>query len=81
MLRINIKYKNKLRTVSFEDIEELNQYLFYKCACDYSHDLVKNIWNLNLGKSISVGDYRFSIQSKRRTGDKIVNNYLIGEQL
>jgi len=81
MRRINIKSKNKISTKSFDVIEQLAHYLFYNCHCFNTDDLAKKIWDLNVGTSLIDNGYRFSIQSKRRTGNKMINNTRIGERI
>jgi hypothetical protein len=86
MRRINISKNNKIITKSFNAQNDFVEYLknhkdskiFYVYGL---RNISNDVWNLKVAEPYNLNGYTFSIQSKRRTGDKIVNNYLIGEQL
>lgn len=88
MRRINIKKDNKLVTITCSDYLDLFQEL--KCNSifkDVNLDLsnlstfLDKIWDLNVGSKLECWGYTFSIQSKRRTGNKMINNTRIGDQI
>tara|TARA_A100001201_G_scaffold142761_1_gene141893 strand:+ start:1549 stop:1794 length:246 start_codon:yes stop_codon:yes gene_type:complete len=81
MRRINITRNNNRKTKSFLNIKELAHYIFYNCHSIFADDVAKDIWDLNVGTSLIENGYEFSIQSKRRTGNKMINNTRIGERI
>jgi len=86
MRRINITRRTAnldtiRHTVSFKSKNKFISYLRDNYSFHGVLLLADKVWDLNVGAKYQQDNYTFSIQSKRRTGDKIVNNYLIGEQL
>jgi len=83
MRRINITTNdNKRITKSFADKKEFIEYLesefyYYVLAIE----IANKVWNSNVAEKINYFWHTFSIQSKRRTGDKIINNTLLKDQL
>ena len=74
MIRLNIKYKDKLETKSFMNVKELADYLKTKFAHYLLNDgawLVKanTIYNLGVGEKFDLfTDYRISVNGKSRAG-------------
>ena len=82
MRRINIKIEDRLITKSFRHIDELRSYLANDCGLWHSFGQVANrIWHLNVGSKLEIDDFRFSINGKRRAGNKMINNTRIGDQI
>ena len=85
MRRINIKTQDKLITRSYDDKSDF--FLDLKFILDfplheiYRFKLAHIIWNLNVGTAYSCFGYRFSINSKKRAGNKMINNTRIGERI
>ena len=75
MRRINIKKDDKLITKSFYDKEDFRKWLRQTCVVHLHYfidQMCNEIWNLNVGKSITYYGFRFSIQSKARVGNQLV---------
>ena len=86
MRRINIKIEDKLITKSFEHVDELDSYLVNDCGFVgiYKWDsfgVANRIWHLNVGSKLEIDGFRFSINGKRRAGNKMINNTRIGDQI
>jgi hypothetical protein len=73
MIRINITTNNTRKTKSFLNVKELAHYIFYNCHSIFADDVAKEIWDLNVGKSLIENGFRFSIQSKQRSGNILMN--------
>ena len=74
MRRINIKHDSKIKTISFDTKQELQDYVWSNVPChQFTFDYVADqVWDLNVGKSFNVDGYTFSIQSKARAGNQLV---------
>lgn len=82
MRRINIKIEDRLITKSFIDVEELDSYLVNDCGFQWdSFGVANRIWHLNVGSKLEIDGFRFSINGKRRAGNKMINNTRIGDQI
>ena len=76
MRRINIRNSNKIITKSFYSKDDFKSWLrkHIKVCLHYFLDQVADeVWDLNMGKSISYYETTFSIQSKRRSGNVLMN--------
>lgn len=73
MIRINITTDNTRKTKSFLNVKELAHYIFYNCHSIFADDVAKEIWDLNVGKSLIENGFEFSIQSKQRSGNILMN--------
>ena len=85
MRRLNIVKNGKIETKSFLEksdfisfIKNHNAIYFY----DFKEilDVADNIWNLNVGKSLKIWGYTFSINSKRRVGNQLTDGTIIGAE-
>ena len=85
MRRLNIVKDGKIETKSFLEksdfisfIKNHNAIYFY----DFKEilDVADNIWNLNVGKSLKIWGYTFSINSKRRVGNQLTDGTIIGAE-
>ena len=85
MRRLNIVKDGKIETKSFLEksdfisfIKNHNAIYFY----DFKEilDVANNIWNLNVGKSLKIWGYTFSINSKRRVGNQLTDGTIIGAE-
>ena len=85
MRRLNIVKDGKIETKSFLEksdfisfIKNHNSIYFY----DFKEilDVANNIWNLNVGKSLKIWGYTFSINSKRRVGNQLTDGTIIGAE-
>ena len=82
MRRINIKIEDRLITKSFEHVDELDSYLYNDCDFQWdSSDVANRICHLNVGSKLEIDGFRFSINGKRRAGNKMINNTRIGDQI
>ena len=79
MRRINIRKNGKIETKSFIKQMDLICYLEVDLGLRAVFTLADNIWNLNVGKGLEDSGYTFSINSKRRVGNKLSNNMTIGK--
>ncbi len=74
MIRINITTDNIRKTKSFLDVEELDSYLINDCGFMWdSFGVANKIWHLNVGSKLDCDGFRFSIQSKQRSGNILMN--------
>ena len=85
MRRLNIVKDGNIETKSFLEksdfisfIKNHNAIYFY----DFKEilDVANNIWNLNVGKSLKIWGYTFSINSKRRVGNQLTDGTIIGAE-
>ena len=73
MLRINIT-KNKIRhTVSMQTFDQFVKYLRDNYSFHGVLLLAKTVWNLKVAEPYNQDGYTFSIQSKRRSGNILMN--------
>ena len=76
MIRVNIRKDNKIITKSFFNKDDLKKWLRQNVVVHLHYfidQMTNEIWSLNMGKSLSYYDYTFSIQSKRRSGNILMN--------
>lgn len=81
MRRINITKDNKRITKSFLNKDDFIKYLRSDLTFHGVLKIAKDVWDLNVAEKINYFGHTFSIQSKRRTGSKIINNTLLKDQL
>lgn len=73
MIRINIT-KNQIRhTVSMQTFDQFVKYLRNNYSFHGVLLLAKTVWNLKVAEPYSQDGYTFSIQSKRRSGNILMN--------
>ena len=66
MRKINITIDNKIKTKSFDELEELASFLEYDCGFIFDPWAVAvQLWTQNVGSKLDVDGFRFSIVSKR----------------
>jgi len=73
MIRINITMKNIRHTVSMHSIDQFVNYLRDNYSFHGVKLLAKTVWNLKVAEPYTQDGYTFSIQSKRRSGNIIMN--------
>ncbi len=73
MIRINITMKNIRHTVSMHNIDQFVKYLKDNYSFHGVKLLAKTVWNLKVAEPYTQDGYTFSIQSKRRSGNIIMN--------
>jgi len=73
MIRINITIKNIRHTVSMHSIDQFVNYLRNNYSFHGVKLLAKTVWNLKVAEPYTQDGYTFSIQSKRRSGNIIMN--------
>lgn len=73
MIRINITMKNIRHTVSMHSIDQFVKYLKDNYSFHGVKLLAKTVWNLKVAEPYTQDGYTFSIQSKRRSGNIIMN--------
>lgn len=87
MRRININKGNKILTKSFENKSQFIKFLrgnedfLFTNIPDHCFDIADNVWDLNVGSMYFCCGLRFSINGKRRAGNKMINNTRIGDQI
>ena len=73
MIRINIT-KNQIRhTVSMQTFDQFVKYLKNNYSFHGVLLLAKTVWDLKVAEPYSQDGYTFSIQSKRRSGNILMN--------
>jgi|TARA_R100001440_G_C2446809_1_gene107342 hypothetical protein len=81
MRRINIQIDDKIHLKSFVDVDELEQYLYNDLGFRWDPKTIADkIWDLNVGSKFECDGYRFSINSKRRVGNKLTDGTIIGAE-
>ena len=73
MIRINITKKNIRHTVSMQTFDQFVKYLRDNYSFHGVLLLAKTVWNLKVAEPYIQDEYTFSIQSKRRSGNIIMN--------
>ena len=81
MRRINIKIQDQLMTRSFEDKDQFELFVANDLGSRDYNGVANTVWDLNVGGSYTYFNHRFSINSKRRAGNKMINNTRIGDQI
>ena len=76
MRRINVTLNNVRITKSFINKEEFIRFIVLRFGKTKSQ-LIDDIWNLDMGKSISHKGIMFSIQSKQRVGNQLYDGSTI----
>ena len=79
MRRINITINNKIITKSFEDIDQFRKYIVNDLGLLDFNVVALSVWDLNVGKSYTYCNHRFSIQSKQRIGSQLHDGSTIGK--
>tara|TARA_Y100000401_G_C8142607_1_gene135586 strand:+ start:46 stop:282 length:237 start_codon:yes stop_codon:yes gene_type:complete len=77
MRRINVTLNNVRITKSFINKEEFIKFIVLQCFGKTKSQLIDDIWNLDMGKSISHKGIMFSIQSKQRVGNQLYDGSTI----
>ena len=73
MRRINISKDNKIITRSFFDQDEFKKFIVNDLGLlDYNVVAIK-VWDLKVAESYTYCGHKFSIQSKRRSGNVLMN--------
>jgi hypothetical protein len=73
MIRINITKNNTRKTKSFLDKEEFIKYLKSDLSFHGVLKIANDVWNLNVAQKINFFGHTFSIQSKQRSGNILMN--------
>jgi hypothetical protein len=73
MIRINISKNNIRHTVSMQSIDQFVSHLRDNYSFHGVLLLAKTVWDLKVAEPYTQDGYTFSIQSKRRSGNILMN--------